>query len=309
MNIVFFGSSHFSAEVLDHVLKQGHRVSLVVTQHARPAGRHYHEHSTEVETVARQKGLAVHAPFAVNEPGSLDTIRSINADIFIVISYGQILSGELLSCARIVPMAIHPSLLPKYRGASPINTALLRGDSETGVTFIKMNAKMDAGEIILQEPIPIDIQDTTITLTRNLITLSCGMLDTFFDLVKNNKLRFTPQDNSRVSFAPKLSRQQARIDWQRSAEHIHNHIRGMLPWPIAYTTFGTEHIKIYESDFRPDGSKNEPGTIVQMSHEGINVACVEGILVIKKLQRPGKRVLSAQEFIQGAKVKVGDKFD
>lgn len=307
MNIIFFGSSDFSAKVLSH-LHRKEKVALAVTQHPKPAGRHYREHHTPVDTVARELGVPVFAPFSVNDNESVAHIRSYTPDMFVVVSYGQILSRELLSCAKILPLAIHPSLLPRYRGAAPINAALMHGETHTGVTFIRMNASMDAGEIMLQEQLRIGEEDTVVTLSERLITVSCVMLDAFFALQRENRIAFTPQDKKLVTVAPKLSKRIARVDWSLSAKEIHDMIRGLLPWPVAFTTLASQQIKLFESAVRSIATNELPGTILDLSPEGIAAATGNGILLVKRLQRQGKKVLSAEDFVHGGHVKLGDRF-
>lgn len=307
MRIIFFGSSDFSSGVLSFLCRL-HPVSLVVTQHAKPAGRHYHEKDTPTAMLASSLGIPVFSPLKVNAPESVEHIRSFDPDIFIVISYGQILSSALLSCARKVPMAIHPSLLPRYRGASPINAVLLQGEPVTGVTLIKMNKSMDAGEIILQEQIPIDIEDTAITLSAKLLSLSCVLVERFLQLVKQDALIYTPQDPSQVTIVAKLNREHARIQWNTAATAVHNYIRGLVPWPVAFTTFRDEQIKIYESALRDLSALDVPGTVMNIEAEGIEVATGHGTVCLKKLQRPGKRVISAGDFAHGTHLKIGDRF-
>jgi methionyl-tRNA formyltransferase len=311
MNIIFFGSSDFSAKVLS-CLQREEKISLVVTQAPKPAGRHYRRRRTPVEDLARQSGLEVFAPQLVNARESVERICSADPDLFIVISYGQILSPELLNCAKVLPAAIHPSLLPRYRGASPINAALMNGDEVTGVTFIKMNATMDAGELIIQERADITGEDTAITLSEKLAALSCAMLDTFFEKIQSNSLILTPQNCAEVTFAPKLTKQTGRIQWKASARQIHNLIRAMVPWPVAFTGLSTHTIRIFESALSPAQyparSGEQPGNIIGINSGGIEVATGKGVLLVKKLQREGRKILGAEDFARGGQVKAGDRF-
>jgi len=171
-----------------------------------------------------------------------------------------------------------------------------------------MNKSMDAGEIILQEEIPVDIDDTVITLSAKLLSLSCVLVERFLQLVRQDVLTYTPQDQSGVTIVAKLNREHSRIQWNTAAATVHNHIRGLVPWPVAFTTFHDEHIKIYEAALMDALALDVPGTVLNICAEGIEVATGHGTVCLKKLQRPGKKILSAADFVHGAHLKIGDRF-
>ncbi|MCM8771228.1 MAG: methionyl-tRNA formyltransferase, partial [Candidatus Omnitrophica bacterium] len=204
---------------------------------------------------------------------------------------------------------LHASLLPKYRGAAPINWAIIKGEKETGISIIKMNQYMDAGEIILQKKIPIDNTDTNITLSQKLSHLGSEMLLEAIDLIANNKYNLVPQDEAVVSFAPLLKKEDGLIDWKKPARDIYNLIRGCLVWPGAFTHYKNKILKIWEAVVNHQMvSEAEPGTIINLSKEGILVKTGQQNLLIIKLQLESGKAMSAYDFLQGHKLNIGDKF-
>jgi methionyl-tRNA formyltransferase len=231
--------------------------------------------------------------------------------LFVVVAYGQILPKTVISLPKIFSLNIHASLLPKYRGAAPINWAIIDGQTETGISSMKMNEKMDAGPIILQKKVPISAEDTAKTLGKKIENLAAQTLNQSLELIKLNKYTLIEQDESMVSFAPKLKKTDGCIDWAKPVTRIHNLIRGMADWPGAFTYYRGRLLKIFRSSIIPlpdPEQKAVPGQIIEISKNGISVACADGNLLIEELQLEGGRRMASAEFTAGHKVICQEKF-
>jgi len=305
MNIVFFGSAQFAAPSLKALITGGHKISCIVTQPDRQKGRGLHLESTAVKNTSLEAGIRIYQPENINTSESIEFLKSLNPDLFVVISYGQILSQEILDIPKLFAINAHASLLPKYRGAAPINWAIICGEKITGVTIIRMTEKMDAGPIITQEAIDIQEDDTAIILEDKLSKAAAGLLIKTVISIKNNSYKFTPQDESKISFAPKLKKEDGLINWNKPASEICNLIRGVINWPGAFTYYNGKLLKIYKakisSQVREFASSN-PGEILEASKEGIVVFTGKGNIIIEELQIEGKRRMRVKEFIAGHKI-------
>ena len=283
----------------------------MVTQPDRKKGRGLHFEGTAVKIAAGESGLMVYQPPKTNTEEAASFFGSFNPDLFIVISYGQILSRGILNIPRLFCLNVHASILPKYRGAAPINWAIINGEKQTGISIIKMVEKMDAGAIIMQKTTDSSVDETIITLEDKLSTMAAESLIGALDSIENNNYQLTPQDESKVSFAPKLKKGDGLIRWDKSAEHIYNLIRGVVIWPGAFTYYKGKLLKIYKARLScspgPQGPR-APGQIIDVSREGIAVATGKDGLIIQELQIEGKRMMRAEEFIAGHKVKAGESF-
>lgn len=306
MNIVFFGSSEFAVAPLKAMLASGYKVSLVVTQPDRKQGRGLSYGSTAVKITALENQLKVYQPGSINQSEAISVLKELKPDLFVVIAYGQILSQQVLDIPKIFALNMHASLLPKYRGAAPINWAIINGEEKTGVSSMKMTKLMDAGPIIAQSATPIKADDNAAILEQRLSCLAAELLlDTLKD-VGNNTYKLIPQDNAKVSLAPKLKKEDGLIDWEKPAEKIFDLIRGCFYWPGAYTYYQGKLLKIFKASIGSgvlQFSQPKAGEILGVAKEGIIVACREGYLVIEELQIENKRRMSALEFISGHKIK------
>jgi len=306
MRVVFFGSSEFAVLPLKSLIEAGAYICCVVTQPDKKQGRGLHLEGTPVKNIAKSAGLKIHQPQNINTKESAGFLKSLLPDLFIVIAYGQILSQEILDIPGIFSINAHASLLPKYRGAAPINWAIVKGEKTTGVSIIKVNSKMDAGEIILQKKIEIRENDTTVTLSQKLSELSALSVLESLSALENNKVKLTKQKPSEITLAPLLKKESGLIDWSAKARDLYNLVRGMLPWPGAFTYFHGKLLKVYSSRVCGFASSQvHPGEIVKISKSGIVVATGEGCLEISELQIEGKRRMSAEEFASGHKIKAG----
>jgi len=311
MNIVFFGSANFAVPSFKSLLGSGHKVACVVTQPDRQKGRGLHLTETVIKQIAQEAGLKIHQPSRINLPQEIEILKKLNPDLFIVVAYGQILSQDLLDIPRIFSVNVHASLLPRYRGAAPINRALINGDKVTGITVIKMAKEMDAGPIILQKSLEINKDDTVITLEDKLSHLAAEALLSTLESVENRNYSLTAQDQGKVSLAPKLKKEDGLINWGKTAQEIYNLIRGCVNWPGAITYYKGKLLKLYKAkvlEFLSSGVLGSPGEIIQVSKGGIIVATGGGNLQIEELQLEGKRRMKVEEFIRGNKICVGEVF-
>lgn len=313
MKIIFFGSSHFAIPSLEALIKSGYEVVCVVTQPDKKKGRHLHLSATDVKATAMAAGLNVFQPEKINSPEALDYLKSLCADLFVIVAYGQILSQEILDIPKIFPINLHASLLPKYRGAAPINWAIIRDEKTTGVTVIKVIRKMDAGPILTQKEIAITEADDSITLEDKLRKLGAELLIDTLKSIKNKTYQLTVQDEKKAVMAPKLKKENGRIDWRNTANEIHNRIRGCLPWPGAYTYYKGKLLKIFKAKvskvitFQDCFERAVVVEITPDKHE-ISIATAKGNLVIEELQLEGGKRMNSKDFVHGHKVKAGDIF-
>ena len=309
MNIVFFGSSNFAVPSLKALLTSGHKISCVVTQPDRQKGRGLHLSETIIKAMALESGLGIYQPLRINKSEGIKFLKDLGADLFIVIAYGQILSQEILRLPKIFAINVHASILPKYRGAAPINWTIINGEKKTGVTIIKMTEEMDAGPIILQKTMAISDEDTFLTLEDRLSKEAAQLLLDSLKSIANNNYSLISQDKNRVSFAPKLKRKDGLIDWKKPAQDIYNLIRGSLDWPGAFTYYKGRLLKIYKAGAYPFAHSPVnplPGEIIKADKEGIVVATGKDNLVIEELQIEARKRMKVGEFISGYKICPGE---
>ncbi|MFA6217255.1 MAG: methionyl-tRNA formyltransferase [Candidatus Omnitrophota bacterium] len=312
MNIVFFGSAHFGVASLKEILRLGLNVSAVVTVPDKPKGRGMHLSATLVKETAQGARIPVFQPAAVNDEESVRYLKSLRPDLFIIIAYGQILSQEVLDIPRIISINAHASVLPKYRGAAPINWAIINGEKTTGVSIIKVIRKMDAGPVLLTSEVPISNEDTAVGMEKTLSVLTAQLVVESIGMIVRRDFTLIPQDESRAVYAPKLKKEDGLINWQNTAEAIQNHIRGCLPWPGSFTYYRCQIVKIYKTAvleaYSFDPLRFRCGSIVHTDKKGIVVATGQGCIRILELQLQGKRLMSAEEFIAGHKIQPGEEF-
>ncbi len=309
MRIVFFGSDNFAVPSLKALIKAGCDIACVVTQPDRKQGRGLPVGITAVKEVAQDAGLKIYQPGIINEPDTIKFLRGLDADLFVVIAYGQILSQEILDIPRLMPINLHASLLPRYRGAAPINWAIINGESQTGVSIIRIIKKMDAGPIIMQRPCSIGKDDTAVSLGDRLSRLGAELLPDAVGTIAKNNYQPIPQEENLVTFAPKLKKQDGCINWDKPALEIYNLIRGCFDWPGAFTYYKGKLLKVYKvkPDFQARQFMNfSPGEIIEATRDGIEVAAGSGNLLIEELQIEGKRVMGAEAFLSGHKVCPGE---
>ena len=308
MNIVFMGTPEFSLPTLQQLHKSKHNIQLVVTQPDRPKGRGRKSSHPPVKKFSLEKGLPVLQPQKCTDKKVVKALGALNADVFIVVAFGQILNESLLSLPRHFCLNLHSSLLPKYRGAAPINWAIINGETETGVTTMKMNSGLDTGDILLTSKVPITPVDDAKSLHDKLsLKGSSLMLETLHQL-DSGTLRSICQESSLSSYAPKLKKEDGLIHWDKSAFDIHNRVRGLTPWPGAFPFLGSKRFRICKTETKTGDSLDKPGVIVRIAGRGIEVGTKDGRIIITELQLEGKKKMDARSFLAGHKLVTGNKF-
>lgn len=310
MKVIFFGSSQFALPSLKALFETHRDVLALVTPPDKKAGRGLKISPSALKEFALEKGIPVLQPESPNKDEAfLERLKSFKADVFVVVSYGHILNEKILTLPHIFSINLHPSLLPKYRGAAPINWAVINGDKKTGVSIIKMTKKMDAGPIIYQETQDISDDDTTVSLGLRLAQKGAEALVKSLELLENGKVILKPQDETKVYFAPKLEKQDGCINFCLPAVELHNKIRGMLGWPTAFTFFFGKKIEVLESGYEENKTAGSASEIIEMGKEEIKTATGRGVLIIKKVKPEGKKEMTAGDFARGWRLKKGDKFE
>ncbi len=291
------GTPQFAVRPLHALAEAGHELAAVVTRVDKPAGRGRSMAAPPVKLAAQQMGLTVFQPKRVRESEFVETLRNLVPDVIVVAAYGQILPKEILFMPKYGCVNIHASLLPAYRGAAPINWAVIHGDSETGITIMRMDEGMDTGDILMQERVSIDAKDTAGTLTEKLSVLGAKLITTVLPLIATGNLPAVAQDSSQATLAPLLKKGDGRIDWKLPAVEIHNRVRGLSPWPGAFTFLNGKLMKIIESEVvAGDG---EPGMLTEVNRRQLTAGTGKGMLRILSIQPEGKKVMTAEEFLRG----------
>ncbi len=310
MRIVFMGTPQFSLPTLKALHDAGHELVLVVTAPDKPAGRGHKLQQPPVKQLAISLGLEIFQPEDVNEASSIQRIRETDPDVIVVVAFGQILSAECLSIPRLGCINLHASLLPKYRGAAPIQHALLNGERVTGVTTMFMVERMDAGDIILQERVEIEDEDTAGTLSEKLSRVGARLMVKTLELLSRGEAPRIPQDESEATYAPKVTKEMAMIDWSNDAERVRNQVRAFNPHPGAWTTWHGRVVKIWMAKVcEPCEVAHvfRPGEVASVD-DGLIVATGKGFLRLLELQLEGRSRLSATDWMRGMRVRVGDVF-
>lgn len=311
MRVVFFGTPELAVPTLAAVAGR-HEVVGVVCQPDKPQGRSGTPAPPPVKVYAQAHGLPVHQPAKLNDGSFEAWLRELAPDIGVVAAYGRLLKQPILDAFPRGLLNVHPSLLPKYRGPSPIQSAVLAGEEVTGVSIMRITLEMDAGDVLLQEQVPIDPNESAEDLTARLAQVGATLMLQAMDLVAEGQAQFTPQDPAGVIHCRMFEKRHGAICWECPALTIHNQVRASLPWPVAYCLLDRQVIRIHKTRVaQEEGSGADPampGAIVAVGKEGIRVATGEGKLDILQLQSPGKKVLSAEEFLRGRKLTVGQRF-
>jgi methionyl-tRNA formyltransferase len=300
------GTPQFAVEPLRALIAAGHDLAGVVTRTDKPAGRGRTLAVPPVKRTAQELGLAVFQPKRVREPESIEILRKLGPEAIIVAAYGQILPKEILTLPKFGCINIHASLLPAYRGAAPINWAIIRGERETGITVMMMDEGMDTGAILMQESIPIGPEDTAGALTETLASRGAKLIVTALPLLASGKLTPRPQDGTKATMAPLLKKGDGLIDWGLSAGAIHNRVRGLSPWPGAYSYLDQKIIKLIATGVL-DGI-GEPGLLYERDKNTLAAGTGSGLLSILSIQPEGKKPMTAGEFMRGHRGIAGKKF-
>jgi methionyl-tRNA formyltransferase len=310
MKIVFMGTPEHAAKILADLIESKHEILCVITQPDRPRGRGLKISAPPVKELAQKQGLRVEQPEKAKDGSLAQLLKELKPEIVVVVAYGKILPKEVLDIPKYGCVNIHASLLPKYRGAAPVQWALLNGEKETGVTLMNMNELLDAGEIILQKKIKIQDEDNAVALSKKLFDLGGRLLLDGLEQISKGTSRFIPQQEAQATNAPSIKKESAEIDWRKSAQQIHNRVRAMIPWPVAHTFYKKQQLRILKSELNVldlETKRKLPGTIVQIvKNEGFIVATGNGHLLIQAVQPAGKKKMKAYDFVIGHDVKIGE---
>lgn len=305
MNIVFMGTPEFAVPTLESLYNEGYSIDLVITQEDKRRGRGKKLQYTPVKEKALELGLEVFQPNSINSEGSITKMKELNPDFIVVVAYGQILKKEILEIPKYGCYNVHASLLPKYRGAAPINWAIINGEKETGITIMEIDEGLDTGDMILWEAIPINSEDDTVIIHDKLAELGGKLIVKALSDIKDNKAVKTPQDHSLSSYASMLNKDMGKIKWNDTGENIINLIRGLKPWPSAYTKYKDEVLKIHKAKLINPLKKGICGEIIKVDKEGIFVVAKDKTVVLEEIQFPGKKRLKVDEYLRGNSVDEG----
>lgn len=307
IRIVYMGTPDFAVEPLEAIIKAGYEVAAVVTQPDKQKGRGKEVKMTPVKVCALRHGIPVFQPVKIKEPEAVAELEKYQADLFVVAAFGQLLSEEILNMPEYGCINIHASLLPAYRGAAPIQWAVLNGEKESGVTIMQMDKGLDTGDMLLKRSVELSPKETGDSLHDKLMHLGAELIVEALSKLEKGELVPEKQKDELSSYAKKLTKAMGQIDWSKDAVSLERWIRGLNSWPSAYTFFGGKTLKIWEAQVTEENGaqKAEPGQVVSVSRESFTVACSQGALQILSLQLEGKKRVLTREFLLGYQVEPG----
>jgi methionyl-tRNA formyltransferase len=310
MRVVFLGTPAFAVPALQTLIDNNYEIGGIFTQPDRPSGRGQKLQASPVKLLAQKYSIQVFQPDKIRREENRAIFAELDPDFIVVVAYGQILPGWLLESARHAAINIHASLLPRYRGAAPILWAILNGDAVTGVTTMMMEEGLDSGPILMQQEVPIPFTRTAGELATDLSVVGADLLVQTLDGWCKKTINPRTQDESQVSWAPRVKKEMARIPWEKTALDIHNQVRAMNPWPAAYTSFQGERLQIWRSwpEENPSKAAETPGIFLGLSQNGLRVQCGERtVLELIEVQMPSKGRVNGREFASGARLHAGDR--
>ncbi len=308
LRTVFMGTPEFALPTLAGLLSVGVELCAVYTQPDRPSGRGKHLTAPPVKELAMRQGLSVMQPVKLREPAVVEELRRFAPDLIVVVAYGQILPKSILDLPHHGCINVHASLLPRYRGAAPVNQAIVDGEQVTGVTTMLMDEGLDTGHMLVRRATEIGFEETAGQLHDRLALLGReAMLETLKRLCQGT-LRPEPQDDANSSYAPMMKKNQGRIDWRRDALSLHNLVRGLAPWPGAYTFWNGQLLKI-AATLPEEDDGGPPGTVLSVGPDGVRIACGQGVLLVRELQLAGKKRLKAADFVRGTALQIGTRME
>ncbi|MFB2755259.1 methionyl-tRNA formyltransferase [Shewanella xiamenensis] len=297
LNIIFAGTPDFAARHLQALINSHHNVIAVYTQPDRPAGRGKKLTASPVKELALAHNIPVYQPGSLRKEPAQQELAALNADIMVVVAYGLILPKVVLDTPRLGCINVHGSILPRWRGAAPIQRALWAGDKETGVTIMQMDVGLDTGDMLLKTYLPIEDDDTSASLYEKLAQQGPDALLQALEGLANGTLAAEKQDEALANYAEKLSKEEARIDWTKSATQLWQEVRAFNPWPVSYFEHQGNTIKVWQTQVSTSSSNAAPGTIISASKKGIEVATGDGVLTLLSMQLPGKKPLSVADIL------------
>ena len=305
MRILFMGTPDFAVASLKRLVEDGHDVCGVFTQPDKPKNRGMKMMFSPVKEYALSRDLTVYQPLKMRDGEALGVVQQLQPELIVVAAYGRILPEEILNAPKYGSINVHSSLLPAYRGAAPINWAILDGLDETGVTIMYMAKELDAGDIIHTVKTPIDRNETAQELTMRLAELGAQALSETVKMLAAGTAVRTPQEHEKHTYAPMLSKALSPIDWNKTTRQIHDQVRGLIPWPCASTVVGGKNVKVFQTAFGTETTA-APGTVVSAGKQGIEIACGDGrTLLITQLQGEGGKRMAAADYLRGHSVQVG----
>ena len=309
LRIVFLGTPQFAVPTLQALLASRHPVCGVITQPDRPRGRGQQVSNSPVKAVAVERGLPLLQPARLQDPAIAATLRLWEPDIGVVAAYGKLIPEELFSLPRLGMINVHASLLPKYRGAAPVQRAVIDGERETGVTIMRVERMLDAGPMLANVARPIGSDDTSDAVERDLAKIGAALLVDIVDRIAAGTEQEEQQNAVMCSHAPRLTKDEGLIDWSLPATSIHNRVRGLHPWPHAYTYLEGARLILLRTRVQSETADEVPGTIIDVSRDALHVATGHrGRIAIEQVQREGSRPLQTREFLAGHKVRSGARF-
>ena len=306
LRVIFMGTPEFACPTLQKLIDRGEQLVAVVTQPDRPKGRGQRLMPPPVKELASRHAIPVYQPVKVRDPDVIATLRGLAPDVIVVVAFGQILPKALLDIPPLGCINVHASLLPRYRGAAPLNWCLIDGETETGVTTMLMDVGLDTGPMLLKQSTPIGEDEDIVSLHDRMSVMGAELLSETLDRLTAGTIVPQEQDGSQSCYASMLKKEDGRIDWNRDARSIHNQVRGLAVWPGVYTYIDDLVLKVYRTR-TADGS-GLPGTVLRADKRGIEVACLKGSLIIEELQLAGKKRLDAASFLAGYALTAGTVF-
>lgn len=308
MRVIFMGTPDFAVGTLEEIIKAGHEVVLVVSQPDKAVGRSKALKYTPVKACAIEHGIEVYQPEKIRETESVEYLRKYQPDIIIVVAFGQIIPRVILDMPKYGCVNVHASLLPKYRGASPIQWAVINGEKVTGVTTQRMDDGVDTGDIIMKEEVALREDETGGSLFDRLAGVGAKLCVKTMEAIENGTAVYTPQDSTQATHTAKIHKELGSIDWTKSAEEIECLIRGLDPWPSAYTRLGDKILKIWKAEVVSKQSEAVPGCMVKVEKNRILVQTGKGMLALKEVQLEGKKRMTVEAFLNGCTVEAGTYF-
>ena len=307
MRVIFMGTPDFSVGTLQALIDAGHEVVLAVTQPDKPKGRGKSMQFPPVKEAALEHGIEVYQPRRVREPECVEYLRSFDADIIVVVAFGQILPKEILEMPKYGCVNVHASLLPKYRGAAPIQWAVINGEKVSGVTTMRMDEGLDTGDMILKEEVVLDEKETGGSLFDRLSGVGAKLCVRTLEAIEDGTAIYTKQDHAAATNTTLIKKQFGIIDWNKPAAEIECLIRGLNPWPSAYTYLNGKTLKIWAAAVKDETSDKEPGELTEVTKHSVGVQTGDGILMLEEVQLEGKKRMSADAFLRGNALSEGMK--
>lgn len=303
MKVVYMGTPDFAVLPLEHILAAGHEVAGVFTQPDKPKGRGYELAPPPVKVCAQEHNLTIYQPKTLKDGEALKIVQGLNPDVIVVAAYGKILPKEIINLPKYGCINIHASLLPKYRGAAPIQRCILAGETETGVTVMYMDEGLDTGDMLIKEATPIGPDETAGSLHDRLAQIGARLIVKALALLENGTAPREKQNDSLSCYASMLDKSISRIDWNKTNRQVHNQVRGLNPWPVASTGLNGKTVKIFAT--KCNDKQGQPGTV--LGTDPLTVACSEGSVEILELQLEGKKRMNAADFLRGRKITPGER--